>query len=101
MQLKEEEFFNTTDPEYTCIKKGKNFYAGFNFQSTVDKKKGLILSTDVVSENNDLNQFASQINQAKHTLNKNCKAVVADCGYGSTDDLEKIDKQGIKVIVPS
>jgi len=100
-ELKEEESFNTTDPECTRIKKGKNFYAGFNFQSTVDKKKGLILSTDVVSENNDLNQFASQINKANHTLNKKCEIAVADCGYASTDDLEKIDKQGIKVIVPS
>src|SRR5665648_546836 len=100
-ELKEEESFNTTDPECTSIKKGKNFYAGFNFQSTVDKKKGLILSVDVVSENNDLNQFASQINQANHTLNKKCEVAVADCGYASTDDLEKIDNQGIKVIVPS
>ena len=100
-ELKEEESFNTTDPECTCIKKGKNFYAGFNFQSTVDKKKGLILSTDVVSENNDLNQFASQINKANHTLNKKCEVAVADCGYASTDELEKIDNQEIKVIVPS
>ena len=100
-ELKEEESFNTTDPECTRIKKGKNFYAGFNFQSTVDKKKGLILSTDVVSENNDLNQFASQINKANHTLNKKCEIAVADCGYASTDQLEKIDNQGIKVIVPS
>ena len=100
-ELQEEESFNTTDPECTSIKKGKNFYAGFNFQSTVDKKKGLILSTDVVSENNDLNQFASQINQANHTLGKKCQIAVADCGYASTDNLEKIDNQGIKVIVPS
>jgi transposase len=100
-ELKEEESFNTTDPECTCIKKGKNFYAGFNFQSTVDKKKGLILSTDVVSENNDLNQFASQINKANHTLGKKCEIAVADCGYASTDELEKIDNQEIKVIVPS
>lgn len=100
-ELKEEESFNTTDPECTCIKKGKNFYAGFNFQSTVDKKKGLILSTDVVSENNDLNQFASQINKANHTLGKKCEIAVADCGYASTDQLEKIDNQEIKVIVPS
>jgi transposase len=100
-ELKEEESFNTTDPESTRIKKGKNFYAGFNFQSTVDKKKGLILSVDVVSENNDLNQFASQINQANHTLGKKCEVAVADCGYASTDDLEKIDHQEIKVIVPS
>lgn len=100
-ELKEEESFNTTDPECTRIKKGKNFYAGFNFQSTVDKKKGLILSVDVVSENNDLNQFASQINQANHTLGKKCEVAVADCGYASTNQLEKIDNQGIKVIVPS
>jgi transposase len=100
-ELKEEESFNTTDPECTCIKKGKNFYAGFNFQSTVDKKKGLILSTDVVSETNDLNQFASQINKANHTLGKKCEIAVADCGYASTDELEKIDNQEIKVIVPS
>ena len=100
-ELKEEESFNTTDPECTRIKKGKNFYAGFNFQSTVDKKEGLILSTDVVSENNDLNQFACQINKANHTLEKKCEVAVADCGYASTDDLEKIDNQGIKVVVPS
>ena len=100
-EIKKEGSFNTTDPECTSIKKGKNFYAGFNFQSTVDKKKGLILSVDVVSENNDLNQFASQINKANHTLGKKCEIAVADCGYASTDDLEKIDNQGIKVIVPS
>ncbi len=100
-EIKEEGSFNTTDPECTSIKKGKNFYAGFNFQSTVDKKKGLILSTDVVSETNDLNQFATQINQANEILGKKCETAVADCGYASTDELEKIDKQGIKVIVPS
>jgi len=100
-ELKEEESFNTTDPECTRIKKGKNFYAGFNFQSVVDNQKGLILSTDVVNEANDLNQFTSQINKANQLLGKKCKTAVADCGYASTDELEKIDKQGIKVIVPS
>ncbi len=101
LQELKEESLNTTDPECTSIKKGKNFYAGFNFQSTVDKKQGLILSTDVVSENNDLNQFATQINKANHTLDKKCEVAVADCGYASTDELEKIDNQEIKVIVPS
>jgi len=100
-ELKEEESFNTTDPECTRIKKGKDFYAGFNFQSVVDNKKGLILSADVVNEANDLNQFTSQINKANQILGKKCKTAVADCGYASTDELEKIDKQGIKVIVPS
>ena len=100
-ELKEEGSFNTTDPECTSIKKGKNFYAGFNFQSTVDEKEGLILSVDVVSETNDLNQFATQINKANKILGKKCETACADCGYASTNQLEKIDNQGIQVIVPS
>jgi len=100
-ELEQEKSLNTTDPECIRIKKGKNFYAGYNFQSTVDKKQGLILSTDVVRETNDLNQFTSQINQANQILDTKCQTAVADCGYASTDDLEKIDNQDIKVIVPS
>ena len=42
-----------------------------------------------------------QINKANEILGKKCKIAVADSGYASTDELEKIDKQGIKVIVPS
>lgn len=92
---------NTIDPECTRINSLQGSHAGFNFQSTVDEKKGLILSADVVSENNDLYQFASQINKANEILGKKCKTACADSGYASTDELEKIDKQGIKVIVPS
>jgi len=100
-ELQEEKSLNTTDPECIRIKKGRNFYTGFNFQSVVDEKEGLILSTDVVRQTNDLNQFACQIEQANQTLNTNCQIAVADCGYASTNQLEKIDNQGIQVIVPS
>ena len=100
-ELQEEESLNTTDPECIRIKKGRNFHAGFNFQSVVDEKEGLILSTDVVRETNDLNQFACQIEQANQTLDTKCQIAVADCGYASTKHLEKIDNQGIRVIVPS
>ena len=99
-ELKEEESLNTTDPDSILVK-GKKVYPGYNFQSSVDKKEGLILAVDVVTAANDLNQFAPQIARANHTLGKNCEVAVADCGYASTDDLEKIDKQGIRVIVPS
>ncbi len=54
-----------------------------------------------LSEVNDFNQFATQINKVNKILGKKCETACADCGYASTDDLEKIDKQGIKVIVPS
>ena len=101
LEEEKQKSLNTIDPECTRINSLQGSHAGFNFQSTVDKKEGLILSADVVSENNDLNQFASQINKANEILGKKCKTACADSGYASTDELEKIDKQGIKVIVPS
>ncbi len=101
LEEEKQKSLNTIDPECTRINSLQGSHAGFNFQSTVDKKEGLILSADVISENNDLYQFASQINKANEILGKKCKTACADSGYASTDELEKIDKQGIKVIVPS
>jgi len=101
LEEEKQKSLNTTDPECTRINSLQGSHAGYNLQSTVDKKEGLILSADVVSENNDLNQFASQINQANEILGKKCKTACADSGYASTDELEKIDKQEIKVVVPS
>jgi len=101
LEEEKQKSLNTTDPECTRINSLQGSHAGFNFQSTVDEKEGLILSADVISENNDLNQFASQINKANEILGKKCKTACADSGYASTEELEKIDKQGIKVIVPS
>ena len=101
LEEEKQKSLNTIDPECTRINSLQGSHAGFNFQSTVDEKEGLILSIDVVSENNDFNQFASQINKANETLGKKCKTACADSGYASTEELEKIDQQGIKVIVPS
>jgi transposase len=73
LEEEKQKSLNTTDPECTRINSLQGSHAGYNLQSTVDKKCGLILSSDVVSENNDLNQFASQINQANQILGKKCK----------------------------
>jgi len=92
---------NTTDPDCTKVRGRGGSHAGYNAQMVVDEKHGLIVSSDVVSENNDLHQFANQIEQANETLEKKCKTACADSGYASVDELEKIDSQGIKVVVPS
>jgi len=76
-------------------------HSAYNVQSVVDEKHGLIVNSDVVSENNDIHQFAEQVEQANETLGKKCQAACADAGYSSVDELEKIDEQGIKVVVPS
>ena len=92
---------NTTDSECTRINSTQGTHAGYNTQAVVDEQHGLIVNSDVVSKNNDLEEFASQIDQANETLGKKCETACADSGYADTDELEKIDKQEIKVIVPS
>ncbi len=92
---------NKTDSQCTRIKSIHGSHAGYNAQAVVDEKHGLIVASDVVSENNDLSQFANQIDQANETLGKKCETACGDSGYADTDELEKIDKQEIKVIVPS
>ena len=84
LEEEEQKSLNTTDPECTRINSLQGSHAGYNFQSVVDEKNGLILSTDVISENSDLNQFTCQINKANEVLGKKCKVAGADSGFAST-----------------
>jgi len=102
-KLKEEDrrFINTTDADCCRFHTSTSSGTGYNAQSVVDEKHGLIVSSDVVNDNIDLKQFAVQVNNARETLGKKPGAACADCGFFKVDELEKIAKQGIKVIVPS
>ena len=92
---------NTTDPDSKsmCTKQGPG--AGYNAQTAVDEKHGLIVNSDVVSDNHDYHQFSNQVNQANEVLGKPCETACADAGYADTNSLADADEQGINVIVPS
>lgn len=94
-------FLNTTDNDCANMKSTHGSHACYNVQNVVDFKHGLIVNTDVTNENNDKNQFSNQINQANEILKTKCKTACGDSGFANTSELEKIDAQGIKVIVPS
>jgi transposase len=92
---------NTIDPECTRINSIQGSHAGYSAQIVVDEKQGLIVASDVVSENSDSNQFAVQVGHANDVLDDKCKIACADAGYADTEELKKVDAQDIKVIVPS
>ena len=92
---------NQTDPDCRVIKSIQGTHAGYNVQSVVDDQHGLIVHTEATAEVNDRQQFARQIEQANEVLETPCKIACADAGYADTGELEKIDGQGVKVIVPS
>lgn len=92
---------NTIDPDCNRMNSIQGSHAGYNVQSVVDGKHGLIVHTEATRDNNDLNQFPRQIDQANETLEKKCKNACADSGYAHTDKVKEIDDQGIHVIVPT
>jgi transposase len=47
------DILNTTDPDCAKVKDKQTFVAGYNMQTVVDNKNGLIVHTDVVAEANN------------------------------------------------
>lgn len=92
---------NTTDRDSKVMRSLQGKHASYNVQSVVDEKHGLIVSGDVVGENNDSGQFAKQVQGATEVLGKACQVACADSGYANTEELEKAAKENIRVIVPS
>jgi transposase len=92
---------NQTDPDCAIMHSIQGSHSSYNVQSVVDDEHGLIVQVEATSDTNDAHQFARQIDQANELLETPCKLACADAGYSDTAEMEKIDKQGIKVIVPS
>jgi transposase len=92
---------NLTDPDCALMHSIQGSHASYNVQSVVDDQYGLIVHAEAVRETSDVNQFAQQIDQANDVLKKSCEVACADAGYADTQELQKIDGQQIKVIVPS
>ena len=85
---------NTVDNDCANMHSRQGSHAAYNVQHVVDDKHGLI-------DANDSQQFSKQIQQANKQLGRKCKVACADAGYANTNDLNKIDQDNVKVIVPS
>jgi transposase len=101
LKTEKKQSINTTDPDSKSMRTRQGPGASYNAQVTVDEKHGLIVNSDVVSDNHDYHQFSEQVNQANEVLGKPCETACADAGYADVNSLAMADEQGIKVIVPS
>ena len=101
MEAEDKEKINCTDPECVNTKGRQGSHAGYNAQTVVDEKHGLIVNTEVINQNNDMNQLTEQIEKANAVLGKKCDTACADAGYSKATDLKETVEKGIQVIVPS
>jgi len=92
---------NLTDHDCSRVHSRQGTHAGFNGQIVVDEKNGLIVNSDVVSENHDKDQLSVQIEQANDIVDGKCQIACADAGYCNYDKLAELVEKEIEVIVPS
>jgi hypothetical protein len=96
-----ERTINQTDPDSALMRSVHGSHASYNAQTVVDDKNGLIIHADAVSETKDINQLSEQVQQAKEVMGETCAVACADAGYSNTKELEKLDGENIKIVVPS
>jgi transposase len=92
---------NRVDPQSTQMKSPQGTHPSYSVQSVVDDQNGLIVHVDAVNDANDSGQFSAQIKGAEHNLQNDCQIACADAGYSNIDEIEKIESDKRKVIVPS
>ena len=102
-QLKEEDLqrVNVTDPDCARMHGRQGSHAGYNSQIVVDEQQGMIVHTDVVNDNNDLQQFAEQIAAAQEITGKIPEVAGADSGYYRGEELEKMTAVATQVLIPA
>lgn len=92
---------NRTDPKSNMMKGVQGTHPSYAVHNVVDDKNGLIAHTDAVNDANDFNQLAQQIKGAESNLGGSCKEACADAGYSDIDQIDQIETDERKVIVPS
>ncbi|MBL4658179.1 MAG: IS1182 family transposase, partial [Flavobacteriales bacterium] len=100
-EFKDEEKVNGTDPDSKIMKGRQGSHSGYNTQMVTDEAHGLIVSMDVSTSANDLNELHKQVKNAEETLCKQAQNICADAGYSSVNDIEPLLKEGRTVIVPN
>lgn len=86
-----------TDPEARPM---KGCGVGYNVQTAVDDKHGLIVDHDVVTDANDLKQLYRMARRSKSALQAGILKALADGGYSNGHLLAKCQKHGIEPYVP-
>ena len=88
------------DIDAVLVKGRDGKFAGYNVQNGVEPKGHFIMSNEVTTDANDLNQLGSRIERAKEDTGLSLQETVADCGFGNMSQIIDIEENGIQCYVP-
>jgi transposase len=90
-KAKREARVSISDPEARVMKESnKGFALNYNAQISTDAAHGLIVGVAVTAEANDCEQLLPAVNRLEQRLNKRPQQMVADRGYTTRENIEKM-----------
>jgi transposase len=87
---------NFTDPESRILKTRDGYEQGYNCQAAVDASSQVIVAQAVTQKQNDSDELIPMVDQVEDNLGVQPKEVSADCGYCSEDNLEALERRGVR-----
>src|SRR6202045_3628994 len=95
-KTKRETRVSTSDPQARVMKQSdKGFALSYNAQISADAAHGLIVGVAVTAEANDCEQLLPAVDRLEQRLNKAPKQMVADRGYTTRQNIEKMASREI------
>lgn len=91
--------YNFTDPESRLMKGAEGFIQAYNTQVAVEPDLQLIVGQAVTQAANDKQQMAPGVEAIREQSGQKAKAVLADSGYCSEDNLKYLNKKRIEGFV--
>jgi transposase len=90
-KTKREARVSTSDPQARVMKQSdKGFALSYNAQISTDAAHGLIVGVAVTAEANDCEQLLPAVDRLEQRLNKKPQQMVADRGYTTRENIEKM-----------
>lgn len=87
---------NFTDPDSEMLKTRNGYVQGFNAQIAVDAESYVIVSSDVCSAKNDLDQLIPTLDQIEDNFGRQAAELSADAGYCSEENLKELNKRNVR-----
>lgn len=98
-QTREKAQDNFTDPESRIMKTGNGFEQSYNAQTSVDEEHQIIVAVGVTNCSADNKQLIPMVEATETNLGQAPNQVLADAGYRSAANFEKLEEKKIDGII--
>jgi len=89
-----------TDRDAKLMRSREGKIPAYNVQLAVDEKNKMIIDTEVVNEENDVNQLYEMMKSIEEESGIVPEEIIADKGYYNPELIEKVEGEGIKCYIP-